>query len=110
MKTIFRVENKHGGGCYTSGHFDEDFEHNNSEHPSPFNDIGIERPICREEICGFIDMKQVYNWFTQDELYIMEKDGYFLKEVEVEKITAIGQMQILAIKPKKDSIAEVLNW
>jgi hypothetical protein len=65
-------------------------------HPNPMNDKGIQRNIEPNEICGFINRKQMCKWFTLEELQKLRKAGYYPKRVEVKKITAIGEYQVLA--------------
>ena len=103
MEFIYRLENKDGQGCYRNKsakidyilcrHFEEE-----EYYPIPKQDLGIERNPLPNEICGFKDIKQAKNWFNDYELKELKKLGYELKKVEVKKITAIGEMQVLAIK------------
>lgn len=106
MKTIHRVENEEGFGCYRNKKEDKEIyavigSHfkmgGTNKQPLPYNDKGIDR-CTRNEICGFLDLKQATNWFTPNELKGLEKLGYTLKKVIVKEITAIGKKQILAIR------------
>ena len=104
---IWRVENSKGRGCYSSGDdggikvydFLDSFliRHASSNgHPSPNMDVGIKRSMRPHEICGFISLEQASIWFSKEEIEWLNERGFYLKEVEVNKITAIGQYQILA--------------
>jgi len=100
MPVIVRVEDNMGMGCYVShmplGFIDEHTKYNG--HPRPEHDKGIERYMENGvEICGFIDEEQAHNWFTEEELSAMEEYGFYLKEVLVNMISAIGEKQVLAI-------------
>lgn len=99
MAYIFRIEDQNGDGCYTFGCIKELQKHNglkDKKHPIPQNDKGINREIkYGEEFCGFLNLDQVINWFTQKELLLLQQDGFYLKRLKVKKITARGQHQIL---------------
>jgi len=102
MPKIYRVENEEREGCYA---FVEDTfkilgEHfiNLEKYPEPLIDKKIKRNPLTEEICGFLNLEQSKKWFSDIELLELEKLGYYLKEVEVKKITAIGERQVLAIR------------
>lgn len=96
---ILRVENTDGLGCYMWGDFDFITYHDEKNgHPSPSADSGIERRMRKNEICGFKNSNQAFNWFNKSEFIDMEKQGFQLKEIKVKKITAIGEMQVLAIR------------
>ena len=101
---IYRVEDKNGFGCYRDNNIrflrnmrirhDKDLE----KYPTPKLDLGIERFIEINEICGFIDLRQAKQWFSKYELKKLAEYGFSLKKVEVKEITAIGQKQVLAIR------------
>lgn len=102
--TIFRVEDEFGLGPY---HYVDDITYDivahhdrDRHHPTPSCDKGIQRCICDYEICGFLNMEQLKKWFTDLELNDLKDNGYIIKEIEVAKITAIGEYQVLAIKKK----------
>jgi len=103
MLYIYRVENDLGEGCYwfkdtgkvLSNHFTEE---GYPLHPTPLEDIGIERTPEIEEVCGFLNLKQAKNWFTDEELKELKELGFHLKKVKVKKITAKGNKQVLAIR------------
>jgi len=110
MKTIYRVENDEGFGCYYGKSYDEEADILHShffcssdadkrKHPLACEDRGIDRDIISgEEIFGFLNIEQAKAWFTPDELKGLEKLGYALKKVIVKEITAVGEKQVLAIK------------
>lgn len=64
----------------------------------PVTDKGIERNQKDNEICGFLNKNQALNWFNKKQLLKLEKYGYELKTIDVDKITAIGRSQVLAIR------------
>ncbi len=109
--TIFRIEHDNTGrGCYVdSGKQDNDWlkmmvhEHgyvSEDVHPCPREDIGIKRHIKRgDEFCGFKDMQQLHEWFTDEELCELELLGYQVVKIEDIEITAIGEKQVLFRKP-----------
>lgn len=105
---IWRVEDKNGIGCYQHitdhpHHYDIIIDHTENtpkDHPTPINDKGIGRFIDDDEICGFLNKEQAVKWFSERDLKELREAGFELKEVEVEKITAIGEKQILAIRCK----------
>lgn len=73
--------------------------HNNR--PAPMFDEFIRRAPREDEVCCFLNLKQAYAWFTQEELKILEKFGYKLRRIVVNEITVYGHYQILAIKVKR---------
>ena len=102
MKTIWRVENGNGWGPYRGGvssiklqELLDSHDMDEDKHPCPWND-SIGRPPESNEVCGFNSIKQAKKWFTARELQLLESEGYILKEVEVQEITAIGDKQVLA--------------
>jgi len=105
MVKIWRVENQNGLGCYSFGEIPfikrmiKRHNKNREYNPLPCDDIGIERDIEEgSEICGFKDKQQALNWFNKYELKQLAFLGFFLEEIEVTAITAIGQRQILAVR------------
>lgn len=103
--SIFRIENNKKEGCYRNNwecayrrKMTNKHDRNKRKYPIPEEDIGICRSIKTNEICGFLNLEQVYNWFCDEELIILEKLGYNLKKIKVQKITAIGEKQVLAIR------------
>ena len=104
MNKIYRVEDEDGVGPYGRDYNVEFLESHNCDrgkHPTPYYDPGIRRECRENEICGFLSIKQLLNWFSVNELYKLKKCGYKLKRVEVNKITAIGRFQCLAIRKWK---------
>lgn len=104
---IYRVEDDKGISCYNYKYIDaigiliKDenwYCDHDTIRPLPFSDKKINRDIREEEICGFISVKQALNWFSIWELKRMKKLGLKLRKINVQKITAIGQSQCLAIK------------
>lgn len=101
---IWRVEDEAGQGCYRD--FGIKFldrmmnrhDSNFTKYPIPEVDKGINRAIRPGEICGFINLEQALNWFSKYELKKLLCYGLELKEIEVKKITAIGEKQVLAIR------------
>lgn len=94
---IYRVENDKKEGCYKNGamQLNELDSHDDELHPHPTKDEGIKRYCMENEKCGFLNLKQVRIWFTKNELMRLRKNGYHLKRIKINKITAIGKFQIL---------------
>lgn len=95
---VFRVENEYGYGCYCSHMVElEDMYIDHSRDR-------INRPITKEDIGrnwelgerhAFIDKKQALDWFSIEDLKLLDRYGFNLIELEVKEITAIGKKQIL---------------
>ncbi len=104
MQTIYKVENKEGKGCYRElgDHAKKILKIISKEasiqKPMRVMDKGIGRDQKYNEICGFISEGQALSWFNKKQLLKLEKYGYNLKSIEVNKITAIGRRQLLAIR------------
>ena len=103
MAIVYRVENNKGKGPYT-GVSPRVFENSflnvhgrGNGHPTPLHDPLINRQATEGELCYFESIKQACEWFTPLEFFFMYKRGFTLREVEVQKITAVGQKQVLAI-------------
>jgi len=88
MFTI-RIQNKLGLGPYCVSREDKakavcDLQdaHNadscSTKHPSPVNDVGINRFPEPDESCGFLNYQQLYNWFTEKELDILRKAEFHI--------------------------------
>ncbi len=107
--TVFRIEHEETGrGCYVDRYgtstifLDNMLERHNASslHPSSDVDLGICRSVkLGTEFCGFKDMKQLYGWFTSEELWELENTGYHIIKIEGVEITAIGNKQVLFLKP-----------
>lgn len=110
MTEIYRVENKKGKGCYRNLSdgirnalerlmpLNEQFFESDKCHPLPCNDYGINRSQYDNEICGFETLRDATNWFTEIELKVLRRLGYELKKITVQKITAVGYHQVLAVR------------
>lgn len=99
MPWIWRVENRLGDGCYYLHPETKNILGKHlidGKHPNIIHDIG--RRPRKNEICGFSSRTKVYKWFNKRHLHRLEKMGFFLKKIEVEKITATGHRQVLAIR------------
>lgn len=96
---VWRIEDKSCYGPYNmSGSEVENVtkHHNHTNgHPAPKYDKGIMRDIQESELCGFLNLEQVYVWFTKEELDRLRDEGFYLKRVRAKRITAIGEKQIL---------------
>jgi hypothetical protein len=113
MEKIWRVENMDGLGPYKveddNGRVrfcQSPLIHHNSlnGHPAPYNDPGIERGPWPEEICGFATVAQAHAWFSEEELEWLEVEGFYLKQIEVYRVTAKGKFQVLAVRENCDSL------
>ncbi len=107
--TVFRIEHEDTGrGCYKGLEGTNDFldamydKHANPRtHPNPYGDVGIGRNTKNYEFCGFKSMEQLKGWFTDEELSELGELGYKIVELADVEITAIGEKQILFIKPEE---------
>jgi hypothetical protein len=99
---VWRVQNKDGDGPYYDDSVEIDrilkSHYDTKRYPSPIRDKKIRRYMQTAEICAFLNLEQVYNWFSKDELDALSYCGYELKRILVRKITAIGEKQILVIR------------
>lgn len=102
--TVYRVEHKvDGNGCYKgrggySNELDAMFrihEANMKTYPNPSNDNGINRSAKNDEFCGFESMDSLCNWFTDDEIEILEENDFEIIQLDNVEITVIGDKQVL---------------
>lgn len=101
MTTVYRVQNSESRGPYQDA-FDNtelkdmEFAHNSDRtgHPCPHYDPDINRPPKSEELCGFATIKQLLNWFSKAELFMMKDFGFKIIKLDGH-ITAQSQTQIL---------------
>ena len=111
---IYRIEDENGQGCYQNGvwEYNELGEHNlNSEkYPLPQDDKGIDRYIEKIEITGFKDLRQLKNWFSLKEVKRLRRNGFTIKKVEVDIITAFGNKQVLAIRKGTETEQKSPSW
>jgi len=105
MKTIYRIEDKKGKSCYNFQYAEaldvligKEWDKTFSHRPPPQCDQGINRRMWHKEICGFKNVRQTLKWFSASEIRKMRRLGLDIKKVKVQKITAIGKCQILAIR------------
>lgn len=96
---VYRIQNSAGVGCYTGTYESKLLEYHNDViyHPMPLQDKGIKRHVKVEELCGFLNLEQVFNWFNKNELIMLKNLGYYLVRLQVKEITAIGEKQVLFI-------------
>ena len=107
---ILRIQNADGTGPYfcrrdtkAQDVCDIQDKHNGEwrEDPTTYPPPNIDKGICREmrknEQCGFLNMAQLCNWFSDYELEILAIWGFFIVEIPG-KITAIGARQVLFIR------------
>ena len=73
-------------------------------HPNPQNDIGINRCISKNEFCGFESMESLNQWFTEEEIIELWWLDFKAVELNDVEITAVGEKQILFIKPEPEKI------
>ena len=96
---VYRVENYQGEGPYTSlGHrYWSDRSHDDDNHPSP---QGESLNIYKEGyICGFISLRQLNDWFNQQELKKLKELGYTIHKVTPKKgSTLVGKKQAIFIR------------
>lgn len=105
MTEIYRIEDGKGESCYSAKYAEaidmligKEWDKNKINRPVPNNDKGIERRTWYNEICGFKNVKQALKWFSAKDIRKMRRLGLDLRKVPVQKITAIGECQVLAIK------------
>lgn len=103
VHTIYRVADKSGLGPYQNADLCWSVlrSHNygcdpsgKPHHPGPHQDEGIDRRPHENEFCGFATMEDLHSWFSDEELAVLEKNGYSIV-TEDGYVTAIGQKQIL---------------
>lgn len=104
---VYRVENEEGKGPYLSmpGKCDcwQTTDHNRSwRHPLPEDDIrewmGSYTSL---HLFGFKDKRQLYSWFSQEELNNLNKLGFVVKKMKAKEIL-YGGYQIAFIPDRKD--------
>lgn len=110
MHSILRVEHKDNHrGPYRDGHNGEVKEITNNHcfdldlYPVPEDDIGIDRNPDPWELCGFKNVKQLREWFTNEELEILKRNDFIVRKLSLKdvKVTAVGERQLLfRYKPK----------
>jgi hypothetical protein len=108
MTTIYRVQNNQGKGCYrgltpsmniaVQKILGTGYDLCDNKHPAPQWERGIDRFPHKYEICGFQNVRQALKWFSAKEIRGLRRLGFELVQVQVQRITAIGTRQILAIK------------
>ena len=106
MSYIYRIENKKGESCYNVQWTDaiakmlKDDCWNQCHLNRPFTeyDKGIFRKIKKQEVCGFINIRQLLRWFNSKDIRQMRKLDFNIVKVKVQTITAIGKHQVLAIR------------
>lgn len=111
MTTVYRVQRPNGYGPYWLynlwlGYGEGDavwiHGHNDDTHPSPRDD-GLNVFLgAMEWKCGFRDLDQLSDWFTDEELVTLYSHGFAIYEIEAERIQ-VGKRQILYI-PKPGAI------
>jgi len=100
METFWRVEDMLGRGCYRNQPTKciLNRHDNQKTHPTPLQDININRTQKPLEISGFLSEHQAKNWFNDLELQTLKYMGFELKKIKVEKITSFSGYQALAIR------------
>lgn len=106
MSIIFRVQNAEGKGPYSLGgeswdilekHNDPDVPDGRKTHPAPCDDPGILRWMEKSEYCGFESLEALVEWFSGEELALLEILGFTIVPVRG-RITSMGQKQLLFTK------------
>lgn len=106
MTYIYRIENQKGESCYSYKYIDaigvllsdKTWNEIRLNRIFPEYDNGIERKILKNEICGFVSVRQLLKWFKSWEIKRMKRLGFEVKRIPVQKITARGERQCLAVK------------
>jgi len=104
-QTIYRVQNDNGEGPYIADDKSPErrdmIDAHNESHPTPELDEDIGRGMTDSaEKCGFDSMLQLTDWFCQEELDMLEDDGFFIFEIHNAHITARSCHQVLYIPDK----------
>lgn len=106
MTHIYRIQNLKGESCYKWDYLrpiekilnNPEWFYYHHNRPSPHQDKGINRLPFKHEICGFKNARQALKWFKAKEIKQMRRLGFNLVKVPVQKITAVGESQVLAVK------------
>lgn len=106
MKHIYRIQNLKGESCYKWDYLrpiekilnDSEWYYYHPNRPGPHQDNGINRYPFKHEICDFKNIRQALKWFRAKEIKQMKRLGFDLIKVPIQKITAVGEYQVLAIK------------
>ena len=108
METIYRVQDKHGFGCY-AGRIDiecaawQDESHGELRRtPGLCDEVGHLRDfffgmdlIDRQEWkCGFSSLDDLYRWFSPTELNLLYKMGFSIVKLEVSEVVH-GYKQVI---------------
>lgn len=98
---LHRVQNERGTGPYgMDSNMDLMWRHcDDTRHPPPQRDQGIDRRINTDEFCGFRSEAQLKEWFTDQEISMMVANGFRIVQVKG-LITAVGKKQLLFKKVK----------
>jgi hypothetical protein len=82
--TIYRIEDRYGIGPYQTRLYNHDLieREEGDKTPTPYTDMGAiwnyleYKNIRREFVFGFTSMEQLYAWFTEEELDVLEDYGF----------------------------------
>lgn len=93
---IFRVQNIDGDGPYNQAEALKLSSHNGDvdEHPTPIYDVG--RRMSDVEKCGFINLDDLFKWFTDEQIDLMETKGFHIIQTKG-WITGWGNFQVLFV-------------
>ena len=79
---IYRVERRDHFGPYMGGSNAVCVWASN-RHPSPIEDVGIDRRIQRDERCGFTSKRGLKSWFLKRTREDLHEEGYYLAVYDV---------------------------
>jgi hypothetical protein len=110
MATVYRIETKEHKGLYgvkgvfmhcNNCDYGGSFLGSTPSHPAPISDPGINRPMHKDERCGFTDINQLFRWFSPKDVFAILQTG-FVQVVRIEGacVTAVGERQCLFVPPR----------
>ena len=106
---VIRVQHRDTyGGPYVSSERDqfEELGHmltaHNESHPNPMEEGHANYAGWSDELCAFFSYEQLEMWFTEEELCLLEKHGFYPTVVEA-RVLWVGTRQI-TIKRKEQHV------
>ena len=107
---IFRIQNSAGIGPYGGASPWSKWQTDSHEwpvHPSPREDLGIERfPEHCIEFCGFDSITKLIAWFDASERAALASMGFFIYEFTInKKHVTFGEKQCLFIRDKASRVS-----
>ena len=100
--TVLRIENQYGLGPYTNNKEINKLikEENKVRGELPeydgFPKEALDALTEKKGLCGFLNMTQLNKWFSEDDIILLSKLGYFIKEYNTKECW-IGMSQVIFI-------------